>query len=188
MTNGAQTMAGLNGWRIAGWGFAAALLLTPAVAMQFSPDVNWTLFDFAFAAVLIGGTGLLIELAARSSSKWSYRGGALLALAATFLLIWINGAVGIIGNESNPANLVFLAIIGVAVVGALIARGRAAGMARAMFVAAGAQALTGLVVFAAGVGSTEPPGQVGLLVLIEFFAVLWTASGWLFRAAARETR
>lgn len=181
-------MAGVNGWRIAGWGFAAALLLTPAVAMQFSSEVNWTVFDFVFAAVMIGGTGLLIELAVRSSSKWSYRGGALLALAAAFLLIWINGAVGIIGNESNPANLVFLGIVGIAAVGTLIARGRAGGMAVAMVAATAAQALTGLVVFAVGAGSTEPPGPIGLLVLIEFFVVLWLGSALLFRKAARETR
>ena len=185
MANGVQTMAGVNGWRIAGWGFAAALLVTPAVAMQFSREVNWTLFDFAFAAVLIGGTGLLIELAVRASGKWSYRGGALLALAAAFLLIWINGAVGIIGNEDNPANLVFLAIIGIAVAGTLVARARAEGMARAMFVAAAAQAVTGIVVFIIGIAATDAPGPLGLLLLIEAFAAMWLGSALLFRTAAR---
>lgn len=186
MTNGAQLARGANPWRIVGWGFAAALLLTPAVAMQLSTGVNWTMFDFAFAAVLIGGTGLLIELATRASSRWSYRCGAFLALAAAFLLIWINGAVGIIGSEGNPANLVFLGIIGIAAAGAAIARGRPGGMARATAVAAAAQALTGVVVFATGIGSSEPPGPIGLFVLIESFALLWLGSALLFRHARRE--
>lgn len=188
MAHEVPTMAGVNGWRIAGWGFAAALIVTPAVAMQFTSEVKWTLFDFAFAAVLIGGTGLLVELAVRASGKWSYRGGALVALATAFLLIWVNAAVGVIGNEDNPANLVFLGIIAVAVAGTIVARARPDGMARAMALAAAAQALTGAVVFAAGFGSTEPPGPFRLLVLIELFAVLWAASALLFRAAARGTR
>jgi hypothetical protein len=179
-------MAGVNGWRIAGWGFAAALIITPAVAMQFSSDVNWTASDFLFAAVMIGGTGLLIEAAVRASGKWSYRGGALLALAAAFLLIWINGAVGIIGNEDNPANLVFLAIVGIAAVGTLLARARAGGMALTMFVAAAAQGLTGITIFIAGTAASEPPGPVGLLMLIEAFAAIWLGSALLFRKAARS--
>lgn len=30
-----------NPWRIVGWGTAAALLLLPLVAMQFTSEVNW---------------------------------------------------------------------------------------------------------------------------------------------------
>ena len=185
MTNGVQTMAGVNGWRIAGWGFAAALIVTPAVAMQFTSEVKWTALDFVFAAVMIGGTGLLIELAVRKSRNWAYRGGAGLALAAAFLLVWINAAVGIIGGEDNPANLIFPAIVAIAAVGTLIARGRPSGMARTMFVIAAAQALTGAAVFAFGTASTQPPGPVGLLMLIEGFAAMWLGSALLFRRAAR---
>ena len=185
MTNGVQTMAGVNGWRIAGWGFAAALIVTPAVAMQFTSEVKWTPLDFVFAAVLIGGTGLLIELAVRKSRDWAYRGGAALALAAAFLLVWINAAVGIIGGEDNPANLVFPAIVAIAAVGTLVSRARADGMARTMFAAAAAQALTGAVMFAFGIGSMEAPGPVALVVLIEGFAAMWLGSALLFRRAAR---
>jgi hypothetical protein len=178
-------MAGVNGWRIAGWGFAAALIVTPAVAMQFTSEVKWTALDFVFAAVMIGGTGLLIELAVRTSHNLAYRAGAALALLTAFLLVWINAAVGIIGNEDNPANLVFLGIVGVAAVGTLLARARPNGMARTMFVTAAAQALTGAAVFAFGIASTQPPGPVGLPVLIEGFAAMWLGSAMLFRRAAR---
>ena len=55
-------------------------------------------------------------------------------------------------------------------------------MARAMAVAGVAQALVGIAVFAFNHGA-EPPGRVGLLVLIEGFAALWLGSAWLFRKA-----
>lgn len=173
-------------WRLAGWGLAVAVILAPLVAMQLgAPGVVWTLSDFVFAIVLIGGVGLLFELAVRASGSWAYRGGAALALGAAFLLVWINAAVGIIGGDDNPQNLVFFAVLAVAVGGSIVAGGKAALMARAMAVAAAAQALVGIAVFAAGVGANEPPGTVRLLILIEGFAALWLGSAWLFRKAAR---
>lgn len=173
-------------WRLVGWGAAVALILTPLVAMQFTREVNWTAADFVFAIVMIGGVGLLFELAVRASRSWSYRGGVALALAAAFLTIWINAAVGIIGNEDNPLNLVFLVVIALAIAGSILAAGKAALMARAMAVAAGAQALVGIVVFAADSGASLPPGPVKLLILIEGFAALWLASALMFRKAARS--
>ena len=50
-----------------------AVLLVPLVAMQFTEEVNWSLFDFAFAAALLGGTGLLLERAVRKPSSIAYR-------------------------------------------------------------------------------------------------------------------
>jgi hypothetical protein len=39
--------------RIAIWGTAAFLLLLPWVAMQFTTEVNWTLFDFLVIGVML---------------------------------------------------------------------------------------------------------------------------------------
>jgi hypothetical protein len=41
------------------------ILLIPAVLMLVSDDAAWGVFDFVFAGVLLAGTGLLLELAAR---------------------------------------------------------------------------------------------------------------------------
>lgn len=175
----------MSPWRVLGWGLAVAVILAPLVAMQLgAPGVVWTLSDFIFAIVLIGGVGLLFELAVRASGSWAYRSACALALATGFLLIWINGAVGIIGNEDNHANFVFLVIILMAVAGAVVARGKAELMARAMAVAGSAQALVGIAVFAFNDGA-EAPGRLGLLILIEAFAAMWLGSAWLFRRAAR---
>jgi hypothetical protein len=171
-------------WRPLGWGAAVALLLTPVVAMHFTSEVNWTVSDFIFAGVMFGLVGGTLELAFRKSGNRCYRGGVAVAVATTFLLVWINAAVGIIGNEDNPLNLMFFGVIAVALAGALIARFKAAGMARAMIVAGALQVGIGIGVFALNVAASEPPGAIGLLVLIEFFAGAWFVSAWLFRRAA----
>ena len=171
-------------WRALGWGFAVGLLAIPFVAMQFTREVNWTASDFVFAGVVIGGTGLLFELLIRRSNRRAYRLGGAMALLATFLLVWINAAVGIIGSEDNPANLMFLGVIVVAFAGAALARLRPAGMARAMAVAAAAELAVGLVALVFGLGANEPPGEFGVQMLNGFFLALWLGSAWLFRKAA----
>jgi hypothetical protein len=187
MASRVDGVAHSNRWRVIAWGAAVALILAPLVAMQFpASGVNWTISDFIFAAALVGVVGGLFELAARASGSWAYRGGAGLALLTSFLLVWINGAVGIIGNEDNRANLVFGVIILMAIAGTIVAKARAAGMVRGMAVATVAQAVVGLVVFAQGIAANEPPGAFGMLVLIEGFALLWAGSALLFRRAARS--
>jgi hypothetical protein len=121
-------------------------VLLPLIVMQLAPGagVNWTLGDFIFAIMMFGAVGLAFELATRISTSWWYRGGAALGLAAGFLLIWANLAVGYIGSEDNPYNLLFFGVVAIALAGALLARFRARGMALAMLAAAIAHAAVGL--------------------------------------------
>ncbi|WP_137389052.1 hypothetical protein [Rhodoligotrophos defluvii] len=173
-------------WRVAAWTSAALLLLLPLVAMQFTDEVNWTMADFAFAGALIVGTGLTFELATRMTGSNAYRAAAGVALAAAFLLVWINAAVGIIGSEDNPANLMYGGVLAIAVIGALIARFKPDGMARALFATALAQALVGVIALAARFGSTAPSFPEAIVFLTGFFAALWLISAWLFHKAARQ--
>ena len=169
-------------WRLAGWTIPVGLLAIPQLA-----NWPWTAADFIVAAAMFAIVGGIFELAVRASGNRSYRGGAAVALATAFLLVWINLAVGIIGNENNPLNLMFFGVIVAAIVGSIVARFRARGMACAMMVAGIIQATIGIGVFALNVEAAEPPGAIGLLVLIEFFALGWFASAWLFRKAARTS-
>jgi hypothetical protein len=168
-------------WRLLGWGTAAALLALPYLA-----GAPWTASDYVFAAVIFGLVGGFYELAVRMNRSHAYRGGIAVALAAAFLLTWINLAVGIIGNEDNPANLVFFGIILLAAAGAAISGFRPLGMARTMTFVAGVQMLTALVVLIIGLGRAEPPGPFGLFILIAGFAPIWLASAWLFRMAHEQ--
>jgi hypothetical protein len=163
----------------------AGILLLPLAAMQVTDEVSWTLGDFAAAGALIVGVGALYELAARTTGDAAYRGGVAVALAAAFLLVWMNLAVGLIGTEEDPANLLYGGVLAVAAVGALVARLRPRGMARALAATALAQALVGAVAVIAGMGQPASP-PLELVGVNALFVALWLTSALLFRWAARR--
>lgn len=77
------------------WGAIAVLLALPAIAMQFTHEVAWGSEDFAFAALLLVGAGLIYELAVwkllTARARWV--AGAVIVLAV--LGIWADAAVGV---------------------------------------------------------------------------------------------
>ncbi len=162
---------------------ATALLLSvPLIAMRFTAEVNWGLGDFIAAGLLLFGTGFLYELiAARHGHAW-HKLAVALAAGTALLLVWINLAVGIIGSEGNPANLLFAGVLAVAAVGTALSRFEPAGLARAMAATALAQALVALITGLAGL-ATGPELTKSLGVGAGFVA-LWTAAALLFRRAA----
>jgi hypothetical protein len=115
-----------------------------------------------------------------------YHAAVGVAVAAAFLLVWINLAVGIIGSEDDPANLMYGGVLAVAIIGAVVGRFQPAGMARALSATALAQALIGVIALTAGFGSTAPSFPEAIVFLTGFFAALWLIAAWLFRKAARE--
>jgi hypothetical protein len=162
-------------WRLIGWGGAAALLAAPLVAMRFTNEVNWDETDFIFAGVLFGLVGLGFELVARASASWAFRGGAALAILSCFALVWVNLAVGMIGNEDNGYNLGFIALIPAALLGAALVRLRAGGMALVTLACGLAQ-----IGIALGGLAADQRGAVFSAVM----AGSWLVSALLFRIAA----
>lgn len=179
-----QPSPSVRPWRNAIWLAAAALLLVPLVAMQFTAEVHWTPSDFVFAGVLLFGSLGAFELLTRHSSKIAYRGGIGLILLGLFLLVWINAAVGIIGSEDNPANLMFAGVIGIGAIVGLATRLRAFGMAGALLAMALTQLLVGGIALSgiAGPIGDSGPAIVGLTL---GFAGLWIAAAALFAKASR---
>lgn len=158
-------------------------LLIPLVAMQFTTEVTWTLSDFVVAGVLLFGTGLTYALVARKGSTTVYRVAVGVAVATGLLLIWVNLAVGFIGSENNPANLLYGGVLAVGIIGAIIAGFQPRGMANAMFAAALVQFLVPLV--AAAIWKPEVnAGMMQVLALNTVFAMIWVGSGLLFRRAS----
>ena len=172
-------------WRIAGWSAAALLLLTPLVAMQFTDEVDWTVSDFVFAAVLLLSVGIPLELIVRRTSDITYRAAFGVALLTAFLLVWVNGAVGIIGSEDEAVNLLYGGVLAVGLLGTLLARFRPRGMARVLLATALAQASVAVGAMAAGAGGPES-GPVEIVAVNGFFVTLWLASAVLFRNAAED--
>jgi hypothetical protein len=163
----------------------AFILLVPLLAMLFTDQVAWDLADFIVAGALIFGTGLAFELVGRKAGTRAYRAAVGMALAAAFLLVWMNLAVGIIGSEDNPVNLMYFGVLAIGIVGATLARLRPQGMARALFATALAQALVpaiALLINKPPMNSVEASrGVLGVLGLNAFFVMMFIGSALLFR-------
>lgn len=181
--------------RLIVWAVVIALiLLIPLVLTLLGSGVdgegwNWTLSDFVFMGTLLFGSALTYELVARKMSNGAYRGAVGVAVVTAVLLVWINAAVGIIGDGDldNPANLMYFGVLAVGFIGAIIARFEPYGMARALFATALAQALVPVIALIIGqpeVTSWGPPGVIGVFVLNAFFVILFVGSALLFRRAS----
>lgn len=161
----------------------AFLLLVPLVAMQFTDEMAWGLGDFVFAGALFFGAGLAYELIATKKVGIAYRAAVGIAVATAFILVWANLAVGIIGSEDNPANMMYFGVIAVGIIGAIIARFQPHGMARALFATALAQML--VPVIALMIWKPQVTfGVLGVLGLNGFFAALFISSALLFQRAS----
>lgn len=118
-----------------------------------------------------------------NTDRTTYRFAVGVALAAAFILVWLSLGVGIIGRDGDPANLMYFGVLAVGIIGALIARFRPRGMARALFATALAQTAVAVIALIAGLGYPWS-GPLELSLLNGFFVALFVASAWLFRRAA----
>jgi hypothetical protein len=66
--------------------------------MQFTNEVNWTLFDFITAGILLFLTGFSFEFILRKVKLTKYKIAFVVILIALFLIIWTELAVGILGT------------------------------------------------------------------------------------------
>lgn len=160
------------------------ILLMPLVAMQFTDEVVWDAVDFAVAGALLFITGLAYELVARRSSKIVYRAAVAVALATALFLTWANLAVGIIGSENEPANLMYFGVLVVGIIGALAARFRPPGMARALLAMAGTQALIAAIALLAGMDEYPGSSVAEILLVNGLFAGMFVVSALLFQHAS----
>ena len=171
-------------WRVAAWAAAAGLFLLPVAFELASSDFGWSPGDFVFWAIILLVSCLLFDWAARKSPNFSYLAGSGAALAAGFGLIVVNGAVGLVGSEDEGHNLLFGLVLLTAIVGAFIARGRAEGLARAMFAAAIVHGAVSAILLIRSGGTTE--ATLGAEITgLSVFAGIWLVSAWFFRQAAR---
>ncbi len=162
------------------WIAAACLWLAPLIAMQFTDEVRWSVMDFVvFGALLLAACGA-VEWAARRSARPAYLAGVAVAVAAVFLLVMAQGAVGLLGDGDDPLNLLFMAGPVIVVGGSAVVRGRPGAMSRVMAIAALAHTLAGLVALRAGWNdawmATAP------------FVGLWLLSAWLLRRVGQAER
>ncbi|WP_217875831.1 hypothetical protein [Flavobacterium sp. FPG59] len=66
--------------------------------MQFTKEVQWSLFDFAVAALLLSFTALIIMFILHWLQKTKFRFLILLFVILAFLLLWAELAVGVFNS------------------------------------------------------------------------------------------
>jgi hypothetical protein len=174
LLGGNQLRGGWLRWLV--WGGALALLLAPLVAMQLGAEgVHWTAMDFVAAGILLGIAGGLYELAVWLGRDNAYVLAAGLAVGAGFVTVWANLAVGILGSENNPVNDWFFLVPALALLAAVVARFRPAGLAWAMRLAAAAQVALAIWLAVAGHGH--------VWVFTAVMCSAWLLSSQLFARA-----
>ena len=143
--------------------------------------MNWGAEDFAAAGLIFGAVLVAFWLAWRQSSRIAYLMAIASGLGAVFLIVWVSLAVGFISEPGHPANLVFAAVLAVAVIGAVLSRLEPRGLSRAMWATAAVQAAAGAI---AVILTAQTPGTSGVWIVTGFSLGLVAAfvfSAWLFR-------
>ena len=162
----------------------ALLMLLPLAASLLLEDFNWGVFDFIFTGGLLFAAGLAFDLITRRSGSNVYRAAFAVAIATAAFLFFSNLAVGVIGSDDEPANVMYLGVIAIPVIGAVAVRFRPGGMAWAMFVAAAAQASTIVIALVFGLHTYPESSVLEIFAVNGFFMTGWIVAGLLFRWAA----
>ena len=144
--------------------------------------MNWTLLDYLVASVLLASTGAGYWVATRTARSIWHHFGVIIAVCGGLLMMWVQLAVGLIGDGSHPANTMLLLVLPLGAAGALLSRFRAEGLRSCMVVVAGIQVMTGAVLL-----TLLGPDQFSDIMLVTaLFAGAWTTSAGFFHLAVRH--
>ncbi len=158
----------------------SGILVIPAAAMKFRLEGwAWDTTDFVVAWVTIAGAIAAARFVASAARGQAYRIATAIAVMTGFLLLWVNGAVGLIGSEENPANLMYGGVLVVGLIGAAMARLQPLGMARALIATAVAQFLVPVIALIIWRPDFNA-GVVQVFLLNCCFVLLFAASALLF--------
>ena len=163
----------------------ALLLLIPLLGNYFVDGWNWPPRAFVLFGTLLFSIGLTYELVTRNADTIAYRAAVGIALATAFVLFWGNFVQA--ADDVNPAAVIYLGVPIMGIIGAVMARFKPDGMARALFATAIAQALVlaiALTIRNPQVVPWSPPVSRGFGGN-AFFVMLFVGSALLFRRAAR---
>lgn len=148
--------------------------------------MDWSLSDFVFAGALLSGLGLAVWFVVRGPRNLPYRLAVGVAVAAALLMVWVTGAVGIVGSERHAANGLYFLAVGVGLIGAALARFRPRGMMFAVGGTAAATALIGVAAVAKGWGDDSARYPLDVLGGSFLLAAMFAAAAWLFAQSARK--
>ncbi|MDN4163951.1 hypothetical protein QWY31_00480 [Cytophagales bacterium LB-30] len=174
------TLSRALGWVALG---SALVLSIPLIAMQFTPEVNWSVGDFMLMGALLFITGSAYVLLARLFDSFIHRIAAAWAIGSTFLLIWVNLAVGLIGSGPHWGNYMYLGVLVVGLLGLIFSNFSTQGLERALYAMTGSVVVIALIALLAGAESFPGSSVKEIIGVNTFFAMLFAVGGILFRYA-----
>ncbi|MEA2343354.1 MAG: hypothetical protein QOF63_1523 [Thermoanaerobaculia bacterium] len=164
----------------------ALFVLAGSLGNHFVEGWNWEPLGFVRVGIILFGFGLAYELVTRNMDTIAYRAAVAVALVTALGLLWANFVQM---ADVNIAAAMYFGVPLVGIIGAVIARLRPAGMTRALFATAFAQALilTIALIRNSHVTSWAPAVTRGFAGN-AFFVMLFVGSALLFRTAAHGKR
>jgi len=176
-----------NTTRLIVWTVVVVLMLMitfMASSVQFTNEVQWNeAVAYSVMLLAVGGAYELWRWLKTRSRTYHFAFGV--GFAGILLLGLVSGAVGIIGSENQPANLMYWAVFAVGLIGSFISRFKPRGMARTLFAAALVQVSVPVIAFIAWPEiSWGGAGMAGVFVFNSIFAILFAGSALLFRCAS----
>jgi hypothetical protein len=174
------------------WAVVGILILLIFLAKQFfkfgQVEVQWNeAIAYAVMLVVLGGVYELWQWLKTCTRMYRFAFGT--GLLGMFLLGWVSSAVGIIGSENNPVNLMYWAVPIVGFLGILIARLKPHGMAYTLFAAAVVQfSIPVIALMISPEVSWGNAGVFGVFTVNSIFAALFAGSGLLFLRATHKER
>ena len=157
---------------------ALAALMVPLVASRFVKDWHWNAGSFVFVYVVFFAVGMAYALIARKMGVWSYKVGIGMALFCGFGLAW--STMVHVADSGHPERFVYYSVLVVGLVGALLSRLKARGLAYTLFAMAATYALIAVIL-----PSGAPPDLARNMAMGHVaFVVMLISSGLLFRHAS----
>jgi hypothetical protein len=162
------------------------LLLIPLVAMQYTDQVNWGALDFVVAGALIFGTGVAYTFTTMREPRIIYRVAMAMGVGTTFLMMWANLAVGLIGGGPNAGILMYAGVVLAGMIVAVRSHFRPTGMEQSMYAMALALAVHTAIALTVGMNHYPGSSTNEILGVNSFFATAFIMAGLAFRYIGHE--
>lgn len=169
------------------WGIILVLIAAVRWVVLLTDQSQWSeALGYSMILVIIGITYELWRWLKTQTKIYCL--AFLIGLGWMLLLGLANGAVGIIGSENNPANLMYWSVFVVRIIGSLFSHLKSRGMKITLFITALVQLI--IPVFAFFIwpakASWGNAGVIGVFIINLIFALLFVVSALLFGRVSNQ--
>ena len=167
--------------------FTLTILTIPLIGMLTTEEVNWDATDFIVGGIFIYVFSMLFQLAHQATENISLKVAYGLAIVATFLLVWVNLAVGLIGSKNEPFNLAYFSVIATGLIGAFISKMKLQGLRNTMIAMSLNMVIIGIIALLIGMQFVYGSSTSEIIRVTIMFTITFTVSAYLFHRSSFET-